>query len=272
MALPASDRPRGGLLPRIASAAVLAPAALAIVYFGTPLFEIALAAVAGILSWEWTRLCQSRRPSLLAALMTAVAVAAIVAVAMGHYALAAIAVSAGAIACLAIEGGERSRWMMAGALYVAAPLAAFEWIRVASPAGRDLALWLLVVIWASDTFAYVLGTTLGGPKLAPAISPKKTWAGLLGAVIGAGVAGALMAKMQGAGGVIAVAAVAGILGALGQGGDLLESAVKRHFNVKDASQIIPGHGGLMDRVDALMAAVVGVALARLTGWHGGAAW
>jgi phosphatidate cytidylyltransferase len=95
---------------------------------------------------------------------------------------------------------------------------------------------------------------------------------LLGAVVGATAAGVLIAKLQGADDVTAIAAIAAALGVLGQGGDLLESSVKRHFHVKDSSHIIPGHGGLMDRVDALLAAAVGVALARLAGWHGGAAW
>lgn len=272
MAPPAPDRANGDLLPRIASAAVLAPAALAIAYVGAPIFELALAAVAGILAWEWTRLCDSRRPALLMILLTLVAVIAVGAVVVGKPRYAALVIPVGAAAAFLAEGSERRLWMMGGAAYIALPLAALEWIRVSTPAGRDLVVWILLVVWASDTFAYIVGRTVGGPKLAPAISPKKTWAGLFGACAGAAAAGAIVAMAMGARELAVAAALAAGLGVLGQGGDLLESSVKRHFHVKDASGIIPGHGGLLDRMDALLAAVLGVAVARLAGWHGGGGW
>ncbi len=272
MAPPASNAASGDVFPRIASAAVLAPAALAIAYVGAPLFEIALAAVAGVLAWEWTRLCGSRRPSLLAVLLAAIAAASALVVAVGMAPYAAVIIVLGAAAAFLAEGGDRRAWMMVGVVYIALPLAALEWIRVTAPLGRDIVLWLLLVVWASDTSAYIVGRAVGGPKLAPAISPKKTWAGLGGALAGAAGTGAVVAFGLGSLDVAAAAMLAAALGVLGQGGDLLESSVKRRFQVKDASRLIPGHGGLLDRVDALLAAVVGVAAARLAGWQGATAW
>ena len=272
MAPPVSNAASGEVFPRIASAAILAPIALAVAYVGAPVFELALAGIAGVLGWEWTKLCGSRRPSLLATLLALTAAASALAVAVGMTNIAAFIIVIGAVAAFLIEGGDRRIWMMGGAVYIALPLAALEWIRISSPSGRDTVLWLLLVVWASDTFAYILGRAVGGPKLAPAISPKKTWAGLVGAVAGAVGVGALVAFGLGARDVVAVAVLAAILGVLGQGGDLLESSVKRRFQVKDASRLIPGHGGLLDRMDALLAAVVGVAIARMAGWQGAGAW
>ncbi len=272
MAQPVVNSAGGDVFPRIASAAVLAPAALAIAYVGAPAFEIALAGIAGVLSWEWTRLCGSRRPSILTALLAAIAVASMLAVAIGMARYVPFIVLIGAAAAGIAEGGDRRAWMMGGAIYIALPLAMLEWIRVASPSGREIVLWLLLVVWASDTFAYIVGRAVGGPKLAPGISPKKTWAGLFGAISGAAGVGALVALGLGARDIAAVAMLAAVLGAVGQCGDLLESSIKRRFQVKDASRLIPGHGGLLDRLDALLAAVVGVGVARLAGWHGANGW
>ncbi|MSP81159.1 MAG: phosphatidate cytidylyltransferase [Rhodospirillales bacterium] len=272
MAQPALSTGSGELLPRVASAAVLAPLALAAAYVGTPVFEGALAAVAGVLAWEWTAMCQSRRPVPVRALLTLAAVGAILAVMAGAPLYATVVIAVGAAAASVVEGGERRAWMAAGAVYIGLPLAACEWLRVSSGHGREIVIWLLIVVWAADTVAYLFGRTFGGPKLAPAISPKKTWAGLAGAAVGAALAGAIVAVALGARDALGLAGMAAIFGLAGQGGDLLESAVKRRFGVKDASQLIPGHGGLFDRLDAFMAVVVFAALARLAGWQGGESW
>lgn len=272
MAQPALNPGSGELLPRFASAAVLAPLALTATYAGRPLFEGALAVVAGVLAWEWTTMCGSHRPSIVRALLMLAAVAAVLAVMAGYPIYAAAIIVAGAAGAGVVEGGDRRAWMVAGAVYIALPLAACEWLRVSSAYGREIVIWLLIVVWAADTVAYLFGRTLGGPKLAPAISPKKTWAGLIGALVGATLAGALVAYALGARDTLGMAVMAAIFGLAGQGGDLMESAVKRRFGVKDASRLIPGHGGLFDRMDALMAVFVFAALARLAGWQGGEPW
>ena len=118
--------------------------------------------------------------------------------------------------------------------------------------GRDLVFWLLAVVWATDIGAYFAGRGIGGAKLAPAISPNKTWAGLIGGALAAALVGIIAARLLGSGAIpLAVGGMA--LAVVAQGGDLLESWCKRRFGVKDSSHVIPGHGGILDRVDGLLA-------------------
>jgi phosphatidate cytidylyltransferase len=276
MALSALKTVRGDFLLRVASAVVLAPLALAVAYVGSPAYEAALMLIAGVLAWEWTILCNSRRPAVTRALLATTAFAAVLAVMAEAPMLAGAVIAAGALAAGAAEGdangaGGRRAWIAVGAVYIALPLAACEWLRVA-PHGREIVIWLLTVVWASDTVAYLFGRAFGGPKLAPAISPKKTWSGLGGAVIGAAMAGVLVAQALGSNDQLGMGATAAVFGLAGQAGDLLESSVKRHFGVKDTSRLIPGHGGLFDRLDALLAVVVLAALFHFLGWSGGAIW
>jgi phosphatidate cytidylyltransferase len=137
---------------------------------------------------------------------------------------------------------------------------ALIWLRNDAPAGRDLVLWLVVSVWAVDIGAYVAGRLIGGPRLAPSVSPNKTWAGLAG---GVGLAAATSAGFAGANGhphLFGPAALGALLGCTAQAGDLAESWVKRRFGVKDTSGLIPGHGGLLDRVDGLLIVALVVAL------------
>jgi phosphatidate cytidylyltransferase len=122
---------------------------------------------------------------------------------------------------------------------------------------------VLAVVWATDVAAYAAGKIIGGPKLWPAVSPKKTWAGSIGGLAAALIAGLVVASVAGERPGFAVALVALVLSLACQAGDLFESAVKRRFGVKDASRLIPGHGGLLDRVDGLtfaapVAALIGI--------------
>ena len=145
--------------------------------------------------------------------------------------------------------------------------------RSAAPGnGLAIILWLLAVIWATDIGAYFAGRGIGGPKLAPRISPKKTWAGLAGGMIAAGAVGATAAIVldwPNAPGVILFSIG---LAVIAQGGDLMESAIKRAFKVKDSGSLIPGHGGLLDRLDGLMTAAPSVAAVALIGGEGVLAW
>jgi len=134
-----------------------------------------------------------------------------------------------------------------GFVYIVLPafaLIVLDWIWF------EIVFWSFVVTWSTDIFAYAAGRLIGGPKLAPAISPNKTWAGLIGGVIGAGVAGALVASMLDLGAPYIF--IGGLMGVIAQAGDLYESWVKRRAGVKDSGSIIPGHGGVLDRLDGLL--------------------
>ncbi|MHA1599153.1 MAG: phosphatidate cytidylyltransferase [Alphaproteobacteria bacterium] len=160
---------------------------------------------------------------------------------------------------LTADADSRLPWLAFGAIYIVFPSLALLWLRGAG-GGRETVVWLLVLVWAADIGAYAAGRTIGGPKLAPAISPNKTWAGLFGCIAASALAGAAVANYFGTSGLFGVALISGFIGMLSQAGDLLESWVKRHFGVKDSSNLIPGHGGLLDRVDGLLAAALAAAL------------
>lgn len=153
--------------------------------------------------------------------------------------------------------------------YSMAAIVALLWLRHQPADGRETIVWLVVCVWATDIGAFVVGRAAGGAKLAPRISPGKTWSGLVGGMAWAAVASAATGYAFGLGRSIELAAIGAILAVVGQCGDLLESAAKRRAGVKDSGTLIPGHGGLLDRIDALMAVLVVVALARLAmggGW------
>ena len=154
-------------------------------------------------------------------------------------------------------------------LYTLAAVLALLWLRHQPSSGRETILWIVACIWATDIGAFVVGRAAGGAKLAPRISPGKTWSGLIGGMTWAAVASAAVGYAVGLGHTMTLAAIGAGLAIVGQLGDLLESAAKRAAGVKDSGTLIPGHGGLLDRVDGLMAVLVVVALLRLAvdgGW------
>jgi phosphatidate cytidylyltransferase len=158
----------------------------------------------------------------------------------------------------------RVAWLrVAGVPYVGLAAAALVWLRFDPTAGRQNVLFLVLMVWASDIGAYVVGRFAGGPKLAPSISPGKTWSGAIGGVAAAVAVASTMAG--GPAGPVVLVAIA--LSIVSQLGDLLESALKRRFGVKDSGRLIPGHGGLLDRLDGMLtaapvAALLAVALGR----------
>ena len=140
-----------------------------------------------------------------------------------------------------------------------APAIALLWLRGDEPWGFWAVLFVIAVVVATDVAAFICGRTFGGPKLAPAISPNKTWSGLAGGISAAALAAALFTWVTGSS-AIELAVLGAVLGAVAQAGDLTESALKRAFGVKDASNLIPGHGGFMDRADGIVAAAIAAAL------------
>jgi phosphatidate cytidylyltransferase len=157
-------------------------------------------------------------------------------------------------------------WYALGIVYVFVPCLALIWLRADPAVGLQQIFWIVALVIAADTGAYIAGRSIGGPKLAPRVSPNKTWAGLGGAVVSAAVIGAITAVVMDRPSVGTLTIISAGLAVIEQMGDLAESAFKRHFGVKDASNIIPGHGGALDRVDGLIA--VAAAVAGINYWIG----
>jgi phosphatidate cytidylyltransferase len=247
-----------GLAQRIVSAAVLIPVVLALVWAGGWGFAALVALAAALMGVEWHRLTVGRIDPA-AIVCTAAMVLGVVAVPLAPPWAGPTVLLAGAGAVLLLGRDEGLRWRLLALLWLGLPAQAILWLRLQPEIGLWLTGWLLATVWASDTGAYFAGRGIGGPKLAPRVSPNKTWAGLLGGMLAAGVAAAAIAAWGGfapwAAGLVAAA-----VAALSQGGDLAESALKRHFGVKDSGNLIPGHGGILDRVDALLAAALATAL------------
>ena len=263
MALPPNPSNSGSkeLGKRALSALVLAPPVLAAIYFGPPYSDLLVFLAGVLMAWEWACVTGNKgfdRPLLIA--VGSVALALIAGI-RGFYRISVWILLVGSMGVVALHSsttGEKPAWLAFGILYVGLACLAFQWLRVQS---LELVLLLLVVVWATDIMAYFAGRTIGGPKLAPGISPKKTWSGLGGAIVGASASAGIAAFLFDWN-LLVFAAAGGCLAVVAQGGDLLESQLKRRYGVKDASKIIPGHGGVLDRADGLMAAglVMGAAL------------
>lgn len=264
----------GGVTARIASGAVALPPVLAAIHFGAPVFTLLIVAGSLILWWEWCHLCGQavRAPASLAGAGFVLAALAATAAGLPEAGLAVAAAGSALAWAWAATGGEAdpgqpapprrgSRWIALGIAYIGVPTLLLIWLR--DEAGRLTVYWLFLLVWATDTGAYAFGRLIGGPKLAPRVSPKKTWAGLAGGMLCAAAIGGGFAALVGVGGWAPLAALSAALAVVAQIGDLFESGIKRRFGVKDAGGIMPGHGGLLDRVDGLLAAAVAAALIAL---------
>lgn len=249
---------------RILSGVVVGVIAFAVLYWGSGPFAILLGAIAMAMSWEWGRIVRGGDADLITILHMATAVAAAGLAALGMAGLAIAVVAIGAITGSALAVGTGHVALSgAGVLYTGLPVIALEWLRGDESFGLLAVLFVLAVVVITDTAAYASGRTVGGPKLWPAVSPNKTWAGLVGGVTASAVGGAIFPALTGSGSSAWLAALGLILGLVAQGGDLAESGLKRHFGRKDASELIPGHGGFMDRMDGVVTASVAAALIAL---------
>jgi phosphatidate cytidylyltransferase len=276
-ARPAPGRSGKDLLLRVGSAFVLAPLAVGIAYLGGWIFAIFWGIAAVIVMWEWTMLVSGvdRRPMLMTGIVVVALAVALAASSAGasddlrdlRFAAAAIVLVLGMLALAAIAPRDRASWLAAGVPYAGAMALAPIVLRSDAEFGFVAMIFLFAVVWATDIAAYFVGRAVGGPKLAPRLSPNKTWSGAIGGLAGAVLAALLVVHFSGAGGLLAAVVVALALSAIAQVGDLAESAIKRRFGVKDASSLIPGHGGLMDRLDGFVTAAVLACLVGLA--HGG---
>ena len=263
-----------GLSVRVVSGFVLAALALAAAFFGGWGFNLLVAAAGVSMAWEWDRLSGGRGIGALSILHAATIGAVVGLAATGNAVWAVLALAVGAVAAAvgAQATARRAGWAVAGLVYTSVPALAAVWLRAEEELGRVAVLWLFAVIWSTDIAAYFVGRAVGGPKLAPRISPGKTWAGFWGGLAAACLAGFVVAFAAGLGPLWALIGFSAALSLAGQGGDLAISRVKRHFHVKDSGTLIPGHGGVLDRLDSTLASLPLVAAALLVLEAGGLRW
>jgi phosphatidate cytidylyltransferase len=261
----------GSLRLRVASAVVLAPVALFAAWFGPPLLSVLVAFAAAGMAWEWTRLCHDGRSDRSDWLVIGIVVASVVAAAFGT-AMIGIGIAFIASGMAALLNRTRASLAAGGVLWISLPCIALLWLASDPSIGRPTVLWILALVWATDIGAYAVGRAIGGPRLAPRFSPNKTWSGLAGGVVCAAAAGAVTALLLGSSAIGLVALLSGALAVVAQAGDLVESVAKRRFGVKDSSGLIPGHGGLLDRLDGMLAVVPAVALMNIFGGSSVLTW
>lgn len=259
----------GELALRIASALVLAPLAIGTAYLGGWPFVVFWGVAALIVFWEWTSLMggADRRPVLMAGgagLALALALAG-----ADRFRSASIVLAMGALGAAALSGRGQRGWAAGGVFYAGAIGIAPVLLRSDEAYGFAALIMLFAIVWATDIAAYFAGRAIGGPLLMPRVSPKKTWSGAIAGVAAAVIAAVVVAKAAGLSGLPAIAMIAVVLSAVSQAGDLFESALKRKFGAKDSGHLIPGHGGLMDRLDGFVAAAFVAMLVGLVrgGWE-----
>jgi phosphatidate cytidylyltransferase len=261
---------------RAVSAVVLAPAALWVLLapgsLGAGLRLALISVVVALLSIEWAMMSARQSPTRIALAVCAAVLAALFTADFGHYRVMwlVLVLCAGAAALIARGIAARPADAAFGALYIGAPCLALLWLRADEPHGEYWTALVLAVAWAADIAAFLVGSALKGPKLWPQFSPNKTWSGFFGGLIAASLAALAVARFLPIGLDAPRAAALGLFAGLAtMAGDLWESMLKRRFGVKDSGDLIPGHGGLLDRVDGLMFAFLAVAAARLLvnlGW------
>ena len=252
------------LARRAGSAFVLGPFAIVAAYLGGWIFVGACAIVAGLVLREWTLLV-ARRANLriLVPGLSALLIAAIL-TQQGEPALAIAAFTFGALfAAVLTAAPSRAHpaaippeWAATGVIYAGVAFTAPAVLRGDPEMGFPALLFLFATVWATDIMAYLVGRSVGGPLLWPQLSPKKTWAGAIGGLAGGVAAGSLVAWASAGTKPLVAGILALVLSIAAQGGDLFESWIKRRFGAKDAGALIPGHGGMMDRIDGFLAAAL----------------
>jgi len=255
----------------------MVPLALGCIWIGGLAFAGLVALITIGMALEWLHLCAGsislRRVLLFACLPSAVLITAFGAAAGALVLLTLITIVAVAGIGARAGGGGLMRPLPLGIPYIGLAAISLIWLRRAPDHGRADVIVLLLVIWATDIGAYVAGRALGGPRLAPRISTAKTWSGAAGGLVAAMAVGYAAAGSLGAADARwRMALLAGALGCVGQAGDLFESFLKRRFRVKDTGSLIPGHGGLLDRLDAVLAAAPASALVALVLGRGVIPW
>ncbi|MBY0612652.1 MAG: phosphatidate cytidylyltransferase [Beijerinckiaceae bacterium] len=229
-------------------------AAAAVTVFGGWAFKLFWTVAAFACAYEWFLISAGGFTPLQ---YVAVLVSLLLVAEPPPYPLASAAVMLGLLLLTTFLGAPQKRiWAGAGVVYACGLLFGLVALRGSTDYGLIVVFWLFAIVWASDIAAYFTGRAIGGPKLMPRVSPKKTWSGFLGGTAGGALAGTLTLLAAGQGAGWQHMALAAALSVASAAGDLLESAFKRHFGVKDSGRFIPGHGGALDRLDGFIAAVI----------------
>lgn len=255
---PSAAKASSNLFIRVIAALILAPLTIMVVFAGGWLWILLVTAVAVGLFYEWHTIVNPKRePRVFAVGVIALELIGL-ALWFGWNGVAFVTAII-APTLIALLSTERRGWNVGGFVYAAAALIASVLVRLDPAIGFYALVFPLLIVWVTDIGGYFAGRTFGGPKLAPRISPKKTWAGAIGGLV-LSIVLALAAAWLGWGRLVPMLVVGILLSIVSQFGDLFESWVKRQFDVKDSSQIIPGHGGLLDRLDGFVAAIVFAAI------------
>ena len=248
---------------RLLAGLAMGAAAALFTLSGTLPFAILVVLVSLVVSWEWGRLVHGPDQRIVVSVQIASVAAAGVLAALGYVGLGLLALPIGAILATLLSLGHSSLFSALGVFYAGFPAVALIWLRSDPALGLLAAIFLIAIVITADTAAFLCGRLLGGPLLWPKVSPNKTWAGFVGALVASAIVGGFFWLAVPGGSAVQLAATGAVLALVAQAGDLAESALKRRFGAKDAGSIIPGHGGAMDRVDGLVAAASAVGVAAL---------
>lgn len=257
---------RGDLRLRTVSSMVLVPAVATVVLLGGVVLFLALVIVAALMAWEWGALIATAEASRMRArfaLLVAgcVPLAAAFLTSPQYGVFLAVGASVAALILGRMIGVRNGLWAAAAVVSIAFPAIALTWMRGLPEFGLETVIWALATVVLVDIGAYAAGRTIGGPRLWPRVSPSKTWAGLMGGGVGAVVVAVITTIVVDEARMIVLLPLAIVLALTAQAGDLLESSVKRRFHVKDSGALIPGHGGVLDRVDGHVTVLTLTALA-----------
>ena len=263
----------GDLGIRAASALILVPVVIACAWFGGLWFKGFVLLLTGLIAHEWATIVHPKNFAQyvlhMASALCGTVLPEMFGVEVALLVILGLALTSGVM--VRLGNSVSSKWRYFGICYVGLPALAFILLRNDPDYGFSAILWVFLIVWAADILAYFAGRIIGGPKLAPVISPKKTWAGLGGAVAGSALSSSIFAYTTHLNGILILAVLAGGLAVVEQAGDLFESALKRFHRVKDSGNLIPGHGGVIDRVDGLIAVAVVAALIGLFRGQGASA-
>jgi phosphatidate cytidylyltransferase len=251
----------GDFAQRLVSGLAMGAVAALCTFLGATPFAVLVVVVTILLSWEWGRLVHGREGDMVIAVHAAAVGGAAVLAAFDKVGLGLLLLPIGAILATLLTLGRSSVFSALGVFYVGLPAVSLIWLRSDPQLGLLAVFFVIVVVVTTDTAGFVAGRLMGGPKLWPRVSPNKTWAGMVGALAASSIIAALFWFAVPEGSAVRLAATGAMLSFVAQAGDLAESAIKRRFGAKDTSSLIPGHGGVMDRVDGLVAAASAVGLA-----------
>lgn len=237
------------LLKRTVTSLILAPTVIWCLFAGYPYIQILALLAGALLSWEWAQMVPSVRGAFFAILyLFTVTIAIVMGPGCPYF---AVLIAALALAWFKAKGEARRNLLVLGVAYISIGIGSIMWLY--ELVGFGITFWFMLVVWSVDVGGLVVGCSLKGPKLAPKISPNKTWSGLFGGMLFSVIFGNLFCYYAGAGAHLQYyGALAAVLAVVAQMGDLVESQIKRSLNLKDSSNLIPGHGGIFDRIDGMI--------------------